>query len=152
MSLYEGLIIVHILAAAILIGAPVVIGGMLARLIGSGDERDIIGFTNVADLAGRIFGPTALVLLITGIWGASEGNWDFGDAWISIGFAAWIALTIVGVTFHRVNGRRTREVVEQQGAGSAAALVRLRRTLMVLSGEFAVLAVVVWAMVAKPGL
>jgi uncharacterized membrane protein len=118
MSLYEALIIIHILTAAILIGGVVVIGMMLSRVVGAGDERDVVGFTNLADFAGRVFGPISLVLLATGIWGASEGNWDFGDAWISIGFAGWIALTIVALTFHRVNGRRTREVVEQQGACS----------------------------------
>src|SRR5918993_3667695 len=40
----------------------------------------------------RLATPALVIVLITGIYQVSEGNWSFGDAWISVSFAILIVI------------------------------------------------------------
>lgn len=153
MTLYEMLVIVHVVAAAVWIGGGVTISLLAARAWASRDDGTVIELSRIGDYVGsRMFGPAALVLLGAGVWATSEGNWEYGDAWVSIGFAGWIAGFLIALAWHRTEGERIRAAVADGGASGARARQVATTGMVIGLVELALLIVVVWAMVAKPGL
>jgi uncharacterized membrane protein len=57
--------------------------------------------------------PGMIVLLLAGIYLLSDGPWEAGDAFISIGFVAIIALYGLQHGFFRPQTRRARELAER---------------------------------------
>jgi len=57
--------------------------------------------------------PGMLVLLLAGLYLLSDGPWDAGDAFVSVGFLAIIALFGLQHGFFRPNTRRARELAER---------------------------------------
>lgn len=153
MSLYELLVIVHVLAAALWIGGGVTFALLAGHAWGSRDDARALELSRMGDFVGtRMFAPAAFVLLGAGVWAVAEGDWDWGDAWVSIGFAGWLIGLLMALGWHSAEGRRIREAVADGGATGPRAR-RVARTGMVVGlVEIATLVVVVWAMVAKPGL
>ena len=100
----------------------------------------------------RVFMPASILLLIFGIWTASEGNWDFGQAWISIGFAAFLFSFFLGMAFLGPESGRIKKLVQDRSFEDPEVLRRIGRILLFSRIELAVLIVAIWAMVAKPGL
>ena len=153
MSLYETLVIVHIIAAALVIGgvATLLLQGYAA--MNSGCESEILSFTEKSDVLGtRLFAPASVVLLVAGIWAASDGSWDFADPWIGIGFAVWIVMVLTGAIFFPRNSRNVRDAIASHGVVSREVKSHVRGGAIVATLVLAILVVAVWAMVAKPGL
>ncbi len=57
--------------------------------------------------------PGMIVLLLAGIYLLADGPWDAGDAFVSIGFLAIIALFGLQHGFFRPQSRRARELAER---------------------------------------
>ncbi|WP_217914721.1 DUF2269 family protein [Miltoncostaea marina] len=153
MSLYELLVIVHVLAAALWIGGGVMMTLLAGRAWASRDDERVVELSRMGDFVGtRMFAPATLLLLGAGVWAVAEGSWDWGDAWVSIGFAGWLAGVLIAMAWHNTEGRRIRDAVGDGGAAGPRA--RRVATIGMAVGlfEIAVLVVVVWAMVAKPGI
>jgi uncharacterized membrane protein len=152
-TLYELLVIVHILAVALWIGGGVTFALLAARAWGSRDDERALELSRMGDFVGtRMFAPAALLLLGAGIWAVIEGGWDWGDAWVSIGFGGWAIGFLIALVWHNAEGRRIREAVVDGGATGPRARRMATTGMIVGLVEIAVLVVVVWAMVAKPGL
>jgi uncharacterized membrane protein len=153
MTLYELLVIVHIVAAAVWIGGGVTVSLLAARAWASRDDDTVVELSRIGDYVGsRMFGPAAFVLLAAGAWAVSEGNWEWGDPWITIGFLGWIAGLLIALSWHRTEGERIRAAVADGGASGPRARSVATTGMVVGLVELAILVVVVWAMVAKPGL
>jgi uncharacterized membrane protein len=153
MTLYELLVIVHVVAAAVWIGGGVTVALLAGRAWSARDDERALELSRMGDFVGtRMFVPAALVLLGAGIWAVAEGDWDWGDAWVSVGLGGWLAGLLIGIGWHAGEGRRIREAVADGGAAGPRAR-RIATTGMIVGlAEIAVLVVVVWAMVTKPGL
>lgn len=153
MTLYEFLVIVHILAAAVWFGGGVAVTLLSSRAWASRDDATVVELTRMADYVGtRMFAPATLILLGAGAWAVAEGNWEWGDAWISIGLTGWVVGLLIAVLWHTAEGRRIREAVADGGANGPRARRLATAGMAIGLVELVVLAVVVWAMVAKPGL
>ena len=99
--------------------------------------------------------PALLIVIVTGIYQVSEGNWSFGDFWISATFLIVIVIGgLLGAYFvpsdRRLGAQVERDLAET-GAPSAAYLDAARTQGMVgaLTGFLLVLAI--FLMVTKPG-
>jgi hypothetical protein len=80
MTLYEPLVIVHIVAAAVWIGGGVTFSLLAARAWASRDDERALELSRMGDFVGtRMFAPATLVLLGAGVWAVAEGDWDWGD-------------------------------------------------------------------------
>lgn len=153
MTLYELLVIVHILAAAVWIGGGVTVALLASRAWASRDDARVVELSRMGDHVGtRMFAPAAFVLLGAGAWAVAEGNWEWGDAWVSIGLAGWVLGFVSALAWHNREGHRIREAVADGGAAGPRARRVATIGMAVGLAELAVLVVVVWAMVAKPGL
>ena len=67
----------------------------------------------------RLASPALLVILITGIYQVSKGNYDFGDFWISATFAILIVLGGLLGAYFIPTDRKLGAMVERELAGVA---------------------------------
>lgn len=153
MTLYEFLVLIHVLMAIVWVGGGIALQVFALRATRSNDSARVAGFSADAEWIGlRVFMPASVLLLVFGILAALEGAWDFGSAWISIGFAAMIVSFFVGMGFSGPESARIAKLTAEHGADHPDVTRRIRRILTVSRLELVILLVAVWAMVAKPGL
>ena len=152
MTFYEFLKFVHVLAAAAWVGGGIVMQILAMRARRSNDPGRIAAFSGDAEAVGvRVFMPAAIVLLVSGIWAALRGDLDFGQAWISIGFAAVIATLFLEMGFLGPESGRLKALIAERGPTDPDVGRRVGKILLLARIELVVLVVAVWAMVVKPG-
>lgn len=152
MTLYEWLVLIHMVMAVIWIGGGTIMNILAFRVRRENDPDRLVAFgRDVEWISLRVFTPASIVLIIVGIWAASEGNWDFGDAWISIGLTGFALSFLAGILYFGPESGRIGKLVQAEGAASAAVQSRIGRLLFFTRIELVILLVVIWAMVAKPG-
>jgi uncharacterized membrane protein len=103
--------------------------------------------------------PALAVVIATGIYQTSEGNFDFGDFWISATFVIVIVLgALMGAYFipsDRRLGTMVSREIEAAGPGPVVpseAYLRGARTQGIVGAVAGVLIIVaIWLMVTKPG-
>ncbi len=152
MTLYEFLVFVHVLMVVVWVGGNVAIQVLAVRATHAKDPVRLAGFSADAEWIGlRVFMPASIVLLIFGIWAAIEGDWDFGQAWIAIGFAAFLFSFFLGMAFLGPESGRIKTLVEERGLDHPEVTRRTGRILLFSRLELLILVIAIWAMVTKAG-
>lgn len=152
-TLYETLIFVHVVAAAIVVGGGVLLFSMQLRTLSTGDaalaEERAHHLASTSKWGGRaLILPSAIVLIVVGFWAVENADLDFSQAWLSIGAAVWVIAAVVIGPLHAINGKALSAGL---AAGWDAARGVLVRETVLTGVETALLLFAVWAMVAKPG-
>ena len=102
----------------------------------------------------RLATPALVVILITGFYQVSEGNWSFGDAWISLTFLIVIILGgLLGAYFIPTDRKLFDQVTKELAAGGELsqdylAAVRREGVLGSITGILIVIAL--FLMITKP--
>ena len=107
----------------------------------------------------RLATPALVVVLLTGLYQVSEGDWSFGDAWISASFAIVIALGGLLGGYFVPTDRKLGEMVSREIAAAGNGEVVLseeykrRARTEGLAGALAGVLIVIatFLMIAKPG-
>ena len=150
MTFYEFLVFVHVLMVVVWVGGDLAIQVLALRAKGAKEPARMAAFSADAEWIGlRVFMPASLLLVIFGIWAAIEGNWDFGQAWISIGFAAFLFSFFLGMAFLGPESGRIKALVEERGLDHPEVTRRTRRMLLFSRIQLLILIVAIWAMVTK---
>jgi len=151
MSVYELLLLLHIISAIIWVGAATTYFALELRTDLSGDlEREASQNDDAAWLAPRLFIPASMATLIFGVLAAIEGNWDFGSLWIIIGLTGFGVSFATGIGYFEPEIKKLAAAIERGGAADPEVRRRVASLKMVGRIELAVLYVVVGSMVAKP--
>ena len=151
MTLYELLLLVHIVSAITWVGAATTYFALDLRTDLSGDlEREASQNDDAEWLAPRLFIPASLATLIFGVLAAIEGNWDFGSLWIVIGLTGFAVSFATGIGYFEPEIKRLVAAIERGGPSDPEVRRRMASLKMVSRIELAVLYVVVVAMVVKP--
>lgn len=151
MTTYETLVFLHVVAAAVWVGAGVLMTVLLTQVVRSGDEGLVRAYARQGTLIGpAVFAPAAIALIAFGLWAAIDLDWDLGATWITIGFIGWGVGFLLGVGYHGPAGGRLKRAIAEEGARGPGAGRLLRQELAVSVFEVALMILVVWAMVAKP--
>lgn len=170
--MYTTLKFVHVMASIVWIGSGVALLTLTAGMMRARDYAGVVALGSQSEKLGtRLFAPSALVTLLAGVAMVVVGGLSFASAWIVIGFVG-VAASIV---FGAVLGERAQTQLFQTLAPSTgevastpsgaavgepparpaiddAAVDAARRRLVAVSCiDLAILTVVVWVMVAKPG-
>ena len=152
MSLYEALVLVHVVMAIVRIGGGIVVVVLGMRAAAEADWARAVSLGRDAQwLGARLFMPASILLLLSGIWAADEGGWDFGDAWITIGFVGIAVSLLAGMLVFVPERARIAAAAAERGPAAPEVQRRIHRLSLFTQLELLVLIVVVWAMVAKPG-
>jgi uncharacterized membrane protein len=107
----------------------------------------------------RLANPALLLILITGIYQVSDGNWSFGDAWISATFVIIIVLGgLLGAYFIPTDKRLEAQAAEEVAAAgpgpvqfSQGYLDKLKQEGLVGTLSGLLIVVAIFLMVVKPG-
>ena len=151
MTYYELLLILHIVASIIWLGA----GFMLALLVfgaaRAGDhQREATYHEDVGWLTPRLFIPASMSVFVLGILLVLEGSWTFDQLWIVIALAGWLTSFLLGILFFKPEAERLAEMAEQRGPTDPEIQARVRRVNLVERVQLVVLFLVVVDMVLKP--
>lgn len=144
---YDNLATVHQLAAYVWFGS--LLGTLMFTYLASRRSPDglVLGAAKIVRISTLIGLPAALVLLIAGFWMMGIAGLNYGSAWVSIGFVAWLLAALVGSGLQHPAARRMRNA----GLGSPEALRMARRIILICAVQIAVIIVAVWVMGAQPG-
>ena len=138
MSLYEALKAIHVMAIAIWVGAA------FLQLVQAGraDETRRLSVLAEAQFAGaKVFPVASGFALLTGLAMVIESEGvGFGDLWVGLAIAGWLASSIIGAVFI---DRHVKAAME----GDAAAYGRI---LTIARVDLLILLLVIVDMVVKP--
>jgi hypothetical protein len=69
--------------------------------------------------------PALVVVLATGFYQVSEGNWEFGDLWLSATFAIVLVIAVLNIAYFIPADRRLAPMVERELADAGGGEVEL---------------------------
>lgn len=147
---YTWLVLLHILAAMIWVGGVVLLTILAGRVVRQGQPDAVAQLTtNITMIGQRLFVPTILVVLGTGIWMVMQ-NWEFKQLWVQMSVTLFIAAFLVQAGQLIMTSIAARRAV---GSGDhSAALRQLRQWAWGFRLVLVLLVAATWAMVFKPGL
>ena len=104
--------------------------------------------------------PALIVVIATGFYQISEGNWEFGDLWLSATFAIVIVIAVLNIAYFIPADRKLGPMIQREidaaGAGDFEPSQEYQRGAMRegIAGAITglLLVVAVFLMVDKPGL
>lgn len=151
-SLYDWLLIFHLLFAMLWVG-----GGALLALMGvralRDPDRDAVGrfAASLRVLGPVVLAPSVFGVLAFGLWLVFESPaWDFGQRWIQIGLGLFAVALVIGAAFQSRAALATARAAAS--ADDQEARRQLRRWLWGYALILLLLLIAVWDMTTKPGL
>jgi uncharacterized membrane protein len=151
MTRYELLKFLHVGSAIVWLGAGTLIFVMLGAAKRTKDNQTLaMVYRQVGWLSPRLFIPASLATFIFGIIAGIDGDWDFGEYWITVGFIGYLASFGVGIGFFKPEGGRLAELFQTKGPDDPEIAVRSDRMHEIERAQLVVLFLVVADMVAKP--
>lgn len=152
MDTYSALLFVHISAAILWVGgaASLQVFAALAKRRGADRRAELVeDFESVGKL---VLGPSALLVLASGIWMVVDGYWSFSDAWILFGLGLFASAFVLVATFIVPEGARLTQAIAEHGAESRTAAAHVDRLLLFARVELAIFALILFDMAVKPTL
>jgi uncharacterized membrane protein len=152
---YNALKFVHVLSAVIWVGGAATVQVYALLALRSADPVRVAAFASDTEFVGtRIFLPSSLILLVSGILTVREsgGAWGYGQGWVQFGLVV-IALSILtGAAFLGPESGRIARATKAGGVESPEVQARIRRIFLVSRIELVLLIAVIFDMVVKPGM
>lgn len=151
MSLYEGLLALHILSAVVWVGGGTAMQVMGTRIRASGDGTAMAVFGHQAEWMGmKVFMPASIVQLVTGIWLVIEIDYSFSEFWIAFGLFGILFSAVVGAAFLGPQSGKLGTLAAEKGFEDPETQAVLQRLVLVSRIELGILLLVVIDMAIKP--
>lgn len=155
MNTYHVVLYIHLLALFVGIGAGAALLLCLFQLRAAPTVEYAAPFGRLAGTMGKIFPVSVVALFGSGAYMTSD-LWTWGTAWIDLGIAALVVLSVQGGGIAEHAGKKLQAALRANGPGELGAEAR-RLTLQpgLWAVEFSNLGLVmgvVWNMTLKPGL
>jgi uncharacterized membrane protein len=151
-SLYNWLLLLHILAAMVWVGGAVMLGAQATRVVLAKDTDEVGRFLRSLRVIGPVvLAPATVAVLGLGIWLVlNSAAWDFKQEWVQIALGLFAAAFLIGAA------HQSRAAIQADRASQRGDHPEARRQLVRWSVGYWVilllLVVAVWDMVMKPGL
>jgi uncharacterized membrane protein len=151
MTFYELLLVLHLVAVIVWLGAAFTLSMVIVRAELAKDLRAKAEISAWEEwLAPRLFIPASMATLIFGLLVMVEGPWGLDQLWVAIGLAGWLVSFLTGILYFKPEGERIGALVAEHGAEHPDVQRRLDQVELVGRIELAVLFVVVADMTIKP--
>jgi uncharacterized membrane protein len=151
MTSYEFWLFLHISSVIVWIGGAVLaqVFGVLTQRARNPLESAAYG-RNMGWVANRVFVPSSIVVIVTGMALTNEGNWDWGEPFVLFGLVG--GLGIMAVAFGYVTPRLGRAGARMNTEGpSPELLADMNRLVWIARGLLVVAFVIIYMMVVKLG-
>ena len=144
---------IHVFAVVLAFG-PTFAYGIIFSVMPKYPRSAPVLFETIRKVDNYLVNPAMFVVLLAGIYLLADGHWDSGEAFITIGFIAIIALIGLQHGFFRPQGRKAQELAERDlkaGDTFSAEFEEVSRRLGTV-GPIAglIVAVTIFFMVVKP--
>ena len=151
MTWYELFLFLHISMAIIWVGGGFFLQMLALRILGTDDQARIAALAGDIEVLGmRIFTPSSVVLLLTGIGLVLNGNWEWSEPFISVGLLVWLVSFVAGVAYLGPTSGRIKVEMHHGGATPRAQQL-IANVLRYSRIELVLLWIVVFMMVVKLG-
>ncbi len=151
------LVFIHVSAAVVGLGATFALAVGFPLAVRLGDPR-LMPFVHHLSLevTRKLASPALLLILITGIWQAVDGDFDFGAPWISGAFVIVLVLGGMQGAYFTPTDRKLAAMAEKELADGATELSADYQKQAQREGAIGALAglliiIAVFLMVTKPG-
>jgi uncharacterized membrane protein len=149
--MYQLLLFVHIVCAIIWVGGAFYLQLLAVLATRSADRADLPRLGRHAEVIGTwVFLPASILLFVAGAVMTFQA-WNFGQAWIAVSVALWIASALAGALYLGPGAKRASKLFESEGPDSVGGRQLLGRLFLVSRLELVSFAVIVALMVFKPG-
>jgi uncharacterized membrane protein len=153
MTLYDVLLLFHILAAIIWVGGALAINILGTRMQRAGGPAAAAFAQQTAWIGPRVFAPSTLVVLGLGVAMVAENDaWTIGQLWIILALVGFAITAITGAAFFGPEGGRISNLIDERGIDDPETRRRIRRLTVLGRFDLALLVLIVVDMVLKPGL
>jgi uncharacterized membrane protein len=152
---YNAFKFVHVLAAVVWVGGACAVQVYAFLALRTDDPVRVAAFAGDTEFVGtRIFLPTSLILLVSGVFTIHEssGLWGYGQGWVQFGLAIIVLSILAGAGYLGPESGRIAKATEARGVESAEVQARIRRIFLVSRIELVLLIAVIFDMVVKPGI
>ena len=141
----------HVGAAVVWVGGGlfITIIAVLAELANDDDQLLQIGHW-AETVAGRVFPVMSFIVLGFGIAMTTNFNIPYNQFWLIFGLVAWALSAGTGILFLGPEAKRLNKAAAVHGPQSPEVQARLRRILLVVRVNVALMFLIVFDLVAKP--
>ena len=141
----------HVGAAVVWVGGGlfITIIAVLAELANDDDQLLQIGHW-AETVAGRVFPVMSFIVLGFGIAMTMNFKIPYNQFWLIFGLVAWALSAGTGILFLGPEAKRLNKAAATHGPQSQEVQARLRRILLVVRVDVALMVLIVFDMVAKP--
>jgi uncharacterized protein YndB with AHSA1/START domain/uncharacterized membrane protein len=100
-TLYDWLLLVHILAAMVWVGSVTVLGVQAGSVVGRRDAVEIGRFTQTLRRVGpTLMAPASIAVLVLGVWMVLDAAaWDFEQTWVWLAIVLFALAFVIGAVF-----------------------------------------------------
>ena len=115
---YNALKFVHVLAAVVWVGGACVVQVYALLAVRTNDPVRVAAFAGDTEFVGtRIFIPSSLILLVSGLFTVHEsgGLWGYGQGWVQFGLAIVVLSILVGAGYLGPESGRIARATERRG-------------------------------------
>lgn len=155
MTLYELMLLAHILGAVVVVGGSLVGPLLMRRLRAASSVASLRAVAGVAQALSKLAGPSAGVVLVAGVVMVVL-DWSFGDGWILVSLALFAVSGVLAVAVAEPVLKRVVALAETTPDGPVTPEIRAAVHDQKLAGAHNTLVAVDIAIVAlmtlKPGL
>ena len=151
-ALYDWLVLGHILAAMVWVGGGVAVLAQSIMTLRGGDPPAVARFVRSLRVLGpAVLAPATIAVLGFGVWLVLDSaSWGFGQTWIVVALALFAAAFLTGAVYQSRAALSAERAVES--GDHAEARRQLTRWVYGYALILALLLVIAWDMVFKPGL
>jgi uncharacterized membrane protein len=151
-SYFEFLLFGHLLFVAAWVGTNLSLQLFALRARRAGPERMIGLLSDVEWIGLRLLTPASLLVAIFGVLLVIEDpNFEFSQAWITLGLIAFFASALTGSLFLGPETGRIAKLAEGRGPDDPEVQSRIARVFLISRIELAILILIILDMVVKPG-
>ena len=142
---------VHVTFAVIWIGGGVMLTINALRAQRANDPSKVVYVAQQAAFAGeRIFAPAGLVVLLMGIAMMINTNWGWGKFWVIVGLLGYASTFLTGIGVLNPLTKQIDASSAEHGPTAPQTIALIKKTLLIVRIDVAVLLIVVLDMVTKP--
>jgi hypothetical protein len=122
---YDVAVFIHVAAVVIGFGVTFSYPIFLRHAVRSAPRSMPYLLTTIDTVGRAVIGPSALLILISGIYLVADGPFDYGDTFVSVGLPIIIVLILVGPLFFARKGRQLEGIVSRDIDAAGTGEVKL---------------------------